>query len=166
MSTKNLYDKDAIFKIKELVDSIDFTMLATNLDTKPFNTVPMSTKKVDHEGNIWFLSGRDSTHNTDIHQDHNIQLIYSKPSTMQFLTIYGEAFIIKANSIIEELYDKSDDAWFEGIDDPNISAIMVKPLEAHYWDSKNNKLITLFKMGVSAVTGQKADLGKDGKLIF
>lgn len=166
MSTTNLYDTEAINKIKELADEIDFTLFATNLGNQPFNAVPMSTKKVDSEGNIWFLSGRDSLHNKDIHQDNKVQLMYSKPSSMQFLTVFGEAFVIRDSKVVEELYSKTDDAWFDGKEDPNISAIMIRPLEARYWDPKNNKLVTLFKMGVSAVTGIKTDIGKEGKLII
>lgn len=166
MSIKNLYDKEAKNKIKELAESIDVGMLATNLGQKPFNTVPMSTKKVDHEGNIWFLSRRDSSHNKDIHQENHVQLIYSKPHSMQFLTVYAEAFIIRDSTIVEQLYNKSDDVWFNGKDDPNISAIMVKPIEAHYWNPKSNKLATLFKIGVRTVTGIKTDIGKEGKLIL
>ncbi|WAC02410.1 pyridoxamine 5'-phosphate oxidase family protein [Lacinutrix neustonica] len=164
MSTNNLYHKEAKEKIKALAEAIDFTMMATNLGHKPFSAIPMSTKKVDQNGTIWFLSGKDSQHNKDILKDHNIQLMYSKPSTMSFMILYGEAKITKDHAILKELYGKSDDLWFEGIEDPNLTAIQFEPKEAHYWEPKHNKLVTLFKMGVGALTGKQAEIGEEGQL--
>jgi general stress protein 26 len=41
---------------------------------------------------------------------------------MEFISIYGEASVVTDRSILEELYDKKDDAWFTGVDDPNLTA--------------------------------------------
>ena len=164
MSTENLYNDEAKKKIKEMAEDIDFTMMATNLKKTPLHMVPMSTKKVDDHGNIWFLSNKNSTHNQNIMKDNTLHLIYADKSSMQFLNVYGMATITTDRMIIEELYGKGDDAWFDGKDDPNITAISVKPTEAFYWDPKDNKLITLVKIGVGAVTGNKPDTMDLGKL--
>lgn len=164
MSQKDLYNNDAKKKITEMAKDIDFAMMATNLKQIPLSVIPMSTKKVDGEGNIWFLSGKDSDHNKDIENDPNAQLIYSDPGSMQFLSVYGRATITTQKGILEELYGKADDNWFEGVDDPNLTAISFKPSEAYYWDTKSNTLVSLFKMGVGAVTGDTQDVGKSGKL--
>ncbi len=164
MENKNLYNKEAKEKIKELAEDIDFAMMATHLDSKPFHAIPMSTKKVDEDGNIWFLSGQDSEHNAFIKKDSNVVLLYSKPSDMSFLTVFGEAVIETNKHILENLYGKSDNMWFDGVDDPNLSAIKFKPKQAQYWEPKHNKLVTLFKFGVGAVTGEQQDLGNSGSL--
>jgi general stress protein 26 len=164
MTTKNLQSDKAASKIKELAEGIDFTMLCTDLDAKQFHAIPMSTKRVDEDGAIWFLSGRDSTHNENIQNDSKVQLLYSDPGSMRFLIVYGEATIHDERRILEELYGTSDNAWFKGIDDPNLSAIKVDPLDAHYWDTKNNRLITLAKIGIAAITGGQPDLAEHGDL--
>lgn len=164
MSKDNLYHDEAKKKIKEMAEDIDFTMMATNLKQTPLHMIPMSTKKVDEHGNIWFLSNKNSTHNQNILEDSNLHLIYSDKGDMQFLTVYGSATITTDRQMIDELYGKSDDAWFDGKDDPNITAISVKPTEAFYWDPKNNKLVTLVKMGVGAITGNQPDLMDQGKI--
>ena len=164
MTTKNLYSSEAASKIKEMAEAIDFTMLCTDLDSKPFHAIPMSTKRVDDEGAIWFLSGRDSTHNNNIHVDSKVELLYSDPGSMRFLIVYGEATIHEDRQILEELYGATDDAWFNGLDDPNLTAIKVVPLDAHYWDAKNNRLISMAKMGIAAITGKQPDLSEQGDL--
>ena len=164
MATKNLSNTDAISKLKGLATSIDFALMATQLDKLPLHAIPMSTKKVDSKGNIWFLSGKDSTHNKNINKNPQVQLFYSKAMAMEFLTVYGKAEIVIDQIIIDDLYQSSDDNWFNGKTDPNISAIKVVPEDAHYWDTKDNMFISLIKMGVGTVTGEKKDLSEQGNL--
>lgn len=164
MSVDNLKSGEALKKMTEMVEDIDFAMLLTDLKSQPIHAVPMSTKKVDDQGNIWFLSGLNSEHNTNIVKSPEVQLLYSDISDMEFISIYGRASIVADQAILKDLYGKSDDAWFNGVDDPNLTAIKIVPEEAYYWDNKHNKYISLFKMGVAAITGKKADVGEKGRL--
>ncbi|GGW44469.1 hypothetical protein GCM10007383_31150 [Arenibacter certesii] len=109
MSTDNLHNKEAAEKIKELAESIDFALMGTALDRLPIHAIPMSTKKVDSEGKIWFLSGKDSDHNRHIKENPIVQLFYSNKGDMEFMTVFGRAVITDENQILKELYGKSDD---------------------------------------------------------
>ncbi len=164
MSTKNLYSEEAKKKIKELAESIDVCMMATNLGEKPFHLVPMSTKKVDEAGNVWFLSNKNSTHNGNIEKDAKTHLIYSNKNSYEFLSVFGSARITTDRSLIKDLYGSGDDAWFDGVDDPNITAVEIRPEEVYYWDTKNGKILSLLKMAGGAITGNEPDLGEHGKL--
>lgn len=164
MSTKNLTNEQSWKKLKDLVDDIKVAMMLTGFNKKPINAIPMRSKRVDEDGNIWFLSLKTSEHNQDLASNKEIQLLYSKPSDMEFLSVYGTAEVTTDKKIIEDLYSKTTDNWFDGADDPKITAIKVTPREAYYWDSKDNKYITLLKLGVGAVTGNKQDIGEKGKM--
>lgn len=164
MSTKNLYSTEAKKKIKELAESIDYTMFITNLESQPFHAVPMSTKEVDEDGNIWFLSNRNSSHNKNMEREKRAHLIYSDKGSFEFLSIYGRVTISTDRAKIKDLYGSGDDAWFDGVDDPNITAVKIEPDDAHYWDTKNGKVISLLKMAKGAITGNEPDLGEEGKL--
>jgi len=164
MSTKNLHDDEAHKKLKGLVDDIKFCMMATGLTQKPLHVIPMSTKKVDSEGAIWFLSSKDSDHNANIRQDDDVQLVYADPGAMEFLNLYGKASIKTDRPLLESLYSQIDDTWFDGVDDPKLTAIQFKPQQAYYWDTKSNTYVSLFKMGYAAITGDQADVGEKGKL--
>lgn len=164
MSTENLYNEEAQKKLKELVEDIDFCMMATGLTQKPLHVIPMSTKKVDSEGAIWFLSSKESDHNANIRQDEDVQLIYANPGAMEFLNLYGKASIKTEQPLLESLYSQVDDTWFDGVNDPKLTAIQFKPQHAYYWDTKSNAFVTLFKMGYGAITGEKTDIGEEGEL--
>ncbi|WBL22982.1 pyridoxamine 5'-phosphate oxidase family protein [Zunongwangia sp. HRR-M8] len=164
MSTENLEYSEARKKMKSMVEDIKTAMMITNIGSKPVDAIPMTTKRVDTEGNIWFLSGMNSDHNGNIAKDSDVQLLYSDPKDYEFISIYGQASIVTEKDILEDLYSKVDDTWFKGEDDPNLSALKIDPKEAYFWDTKSNKYVSLFKMGVAAVTGDQKDIGEKGKL--
>ncbi len=164
MSTHNLTQAEARQKIKALAESIDFALLLTALNQQPIHTVPMSTKQVDEEGCIWFLSSKQSDHNRHLEQDERCELHYANPASMEFLVLAGTARIETDKARLKELYGATDDVWFGGCDDPNLTAIRFKPATGHYWDSKHGKLISLLKMGAAAVTGSEANIGRHGEL--
>ncbi len=164
MSRNDLKKDEAIAKLKELAEKIDFTMMATDLSRPPFHVIPMSTKKVDDEGSIWFLSDATSDHNKYIKQEERALLTYSNPGDFEFLSVYGQAIIHTNRSIIDELYGSSDDMWFEGKEDPNLTAIQIRPSEVRYWDSKDNKIVSAIKFGLGTITGKQPDLSESGEL--
>jgi|AntDeeMinimDraft_4_1070355.scaffolds.fasta_scaffold05796_2 general stress protein 26 len=164
MGTENKYNEKAIEKIKELAEDIKTAMMVTNISQKPLSAIPMTMKRVDVEGAMWFLSPSDSDHNRDINQDADVQLLFSKPADMEFLSVFGKAEIRLDRSIIHDLYSKVDDNWFDGKDDDSITAIKFSPKEAYFWDSKDNKYVSIVKQGVSAFTGKDTDSAKSGKL--
>ncbi|NJW53512.1 pyridoxamine 5'-phosphate oxidase family protein [Salinimicrobium oceani] len=164
MSTENLNKEKSWEKLRDLVDDIKVAMMVTGLEKKPINAIPMRTKKVDDKGNIWFISMGNSDHNNNLQLNKNVHLLYSDPDDNEFLTIYGEAEITKDRSVLKDLYNSTSDNWFDGVDDPNLTAIKVRPVEAYFWDSKVNKYVTLLKMGIGALTGERQDIGEKGKL--
>jgi general stress protein 26 len=164
-NVKNLYNEDAVKKIKDFVDDIKFCMFCTSVTDMPFRTRPMSTLEVDEEGNLWFFSAKSSDKNDEIKDNDTVQLIYSKNSDVHFLTITGKATIVQDQAKKDELWNPIVKAYFpQGKDDPNLSLVKIKPEAAHYLDTINGKMITLFKMAASAVTGNQADVGVEGKL--
>lgn len=163
--TKNLVAKEAIEKIKELVDDANTCHFVTNLSSTPLSSRPMATQQVDDAGCIWFMSDKDSDKNQDIQSDKRVQLFYSAHGSSEYLSIYGTAEIIFDKQKIHELWSDIVKAWFpEGEDDPAISLLKVTPEDGYYWDIKNNRLVSLFKIAKAAVTGDKADEGVQGSL--
>jgi general stress protein 26 len=140
-------------------------MFGTDLSSVPFHVVPMQAQEVDDEGCLWFFSGLDSAHAAHIREDGRAHLLFSNPSDYEFLTVYGEATILRDFDKIDELWKPTIKAWFpEGKDDPNLSVIRVEPSRAHYWDTKDGKLVVLAKILIGAVTGKVEDVGVQGDL--
>ncbi len=166
MSTpKNLSQQDAIQKIQELASSGSFVMLCTRLGHQPFNTCPMTVQQVADNGTFWFFSAKNSDHNQDIARDPRTQVLLSDPGSSDYLSLFGHAAIVNDRTKAEELWTATDKAWFEnGIDDENFSLVKFTPSEGQYWDTKSNKMVTMFKLAASVITGNKAEIGETGSL--
>jgi len=165
MKTENLTSKEAIEKMTKLVRDIKVAFLLTDLKNQPINAVPMISKKVDEHGNIWFLSRLDSEHNSNIAKDPQVQLLYSHPSNMEYLSVSGNASIVSDKKIIEHFHSAEDDTWFRDADESKYSAIKIVPKEAYFWDSSGNSLNKLFKRGLADAISENPDIiEKKGKL--
>ena len=164
-NVKNLYNEDAVKKIKDFVNDIKVCMFCTKVADVPFRTRPMATLEVDDEGNLWFFTGKSSDKNDEIKDNDTVQLIYSKNSDAHFLTITGKATMVQDQAKKDELWNPIVKAYFPGgKEDPDLALIKVKPEAAHYWDTVYGKMVTWLKMATSAVTGNRADVGVEGKL--
>ena len=136
--------KKAIDKMKAVVKHNSICLFTTSLEELPLHARPMSTSKVCDQGNFWFLSSRDSNENEEIALDPRVQLFFTNPSDLEYLTVYGKATISTDLSKIEELWTPQAKAWFaKGSTDPAITVIKVKPEEVFCWDNKNEKMVSL-----------------------
>ena len=163
--TDNLTDQDAIHKIRSLVNDASTCMFATQLGQVPFHVCPMQAQQTDRDGRIWFFSAADSAHNQHIVTDPRVNLIFSNPSAFEFLTLYGKATITRDPKKVDELWNQLVSNWFPGgKEDPNLSLICVEPENAHYWDTKHNKFLTMAKLIGAAVSGNEPTVGVEGDL--
>jgi general stress protein 26 len=160
---KNLSRQEANEKIKELAEKTDVCLFATNLTSLPLTTRPMSTRAVDEEGNIWFFSRAGSHKNMEIAADNRVQLFYANNTGSEYLTIFGTATILKDPAKAKELWSAIAKTWFErGYDDPELTLLKIVPEDGHYWDTKDGKIISLFKMVAGAIVGKELVEGVEG----
>jgi len=166
MSTENLQHRQAIEKLSELVDKIDIGMLCTFNGPNDYpHAIPMSRQEVDENGNIWFLFSSDSDTYRNLQHNKKLSLLYADVGNYNFLSIDGTGEISQDQVRIDKYWNKMVEAWFEqGQEDPRIRVLKVIPQDAHYWDTKSNKLVTFLKVAASAVSGTKMDIGREGRL--
>jgi general stress protein 26 len=125
----------------------------------------MATQKVDDDGCFWFFSSEESHKNFELEKDPRVQLFYSNPGKSEFMTVFGQATIVKERDKIEEFWTPFVKAWFKGgKDDPSLALIQVVPDEAYYWDTKNNKMVSLIKIVGSMFSGKVMDDGVEGAM--
>lgn len=129
--------------------------------------VPMSRQEVDEEGNIWYLFSAKSSTFEHLQQNNKVSVQFAHLGDFNFLSVNGQAEISADQARIDRYWNKMMDAWFEsGREDAAIRLLKVSPLEAKYWDNKTNKLVTVFKVALSAISGKDLDIGREGNLVF
>lgn len=158
MSKENLFNAEAIEKLKELSEKARICMFITNLNDKsPLNSRPMGLQECDQEGNLWFISSKESGKNIQIEHDNEVQLYFMNNSNHEYLSIKGDAYIYDDKATIEDKWSVVANAWFDGKDDPDVSIIRVTPEEVYYWDTKFGKFVTMVHFVSAIIVGKKTD---------
>ncbi|WP_439594271.1 pyridoxamine 5'-phosphate oxidase family protein [Microbacterium sp.] len=149
---------DAIARVKELVEDIDFTMLTTQDAAGNLVSRPMSTRQMDEKGDIWFFTLEDSKKVEEAEADHDVNLSYLDAKGFRFVSVAGKARAVADRAKMEELYTASLDIWFdEGLDTPGITLLRVTPVECEFWEPRHGKLATAAGMLKALVTKDTPD---------
>ena len=161
---KNLSQKDALEKLKDLVDEIKVCMFITN-DHGSDHTRPMATIETEESGTLWFFTNVNSGKISEIQDDSQVHLVYAHPGKESYLDLWGTARIIKDKQQLKDKWTPIVKAWFpEGVDDPSLCLLKVTPQDAYYWDSETGKMLSFLKIAASAITGSGNDGGAEGRL--
>jgi general stress protein 26 len=148
---EDLRGREAVEKIRELVGKAENCFFCTSAPTgETGGARPMNVRKVDDEGNLWFLGASDSLQGSP-HSD--------------VLHLTGRATVSTDRAKIEELWEPILKTWFTGgVDDPRITVIKVAPAHGHYWDTKHGNTVAYAKMLIGAAVGTTLDDSIEGTL--
>jgi general stress protein 26 len=163
---EDLQGPEAVKKIKEMVEQSENCFFCSAVVTGESNgDRPMNVRKVDDEGNLWFLSAKDSRKNQELSIDPSVRLYFQGSKHADFMQLNGVASISTDREKIRDLWTPIAKTWFtEGVDDPNITVIKVTPSQGYYWDTKHGLAVAGIKMLVGAVLKKTMDDGIQGKL--
>ncbi len=158
---------DAVKKIRSIVNVAQSCFFCTKVPTSHTNGArPMSVRKIDDEGNLWFLSASDSHLNKELSFDPEVKLYFQGSAHSDFLELNGTATISVEQAMIDELWEPTIKNWFtEGKEDPRITVIKVVPSSGYYWDTKHGNLVAGIKIMIGAVVGKTFDDSIEGRVI-
>jgi general stress protein 26 len=148
-------------RIWELARQIDVCMFTT-WDGEYTRARPLSARVRRDEHSIYFLVNEDGAKNDQVERYPKVTLAWSDNSNYKYVTISGPAVVSNDRKKIKELWEKTDEAWWNDSNDPEIRLITVTPDDGELWDSPG-KIVATAKMILSAVTGTKPDIGDNAK---
>ncbi|MCA1622935.1 MAG: pyridoxamine 5'-phosphate oxidase family protein [Acidobacteria bacterium] len=156
---------EAIGKLNDLINDIDFAMLTTVDTDGVLRSRPMQTQKAEFDGELWFFTS-DKTHKVEeIERDNRVNASYAKPEDNVYVSVSGAASISKDRAKMEEFWNPILKAWFpKGLDDPNICLLKVDVEQAEYWDSPSSTLVQIVGFVKAIITGKRADGGENEKI--
>jgi len=158
-------DTTQLQKVKEIVDEVKVAMLVTENEEGQLRSRPMYTSDYDESGNIWFFTNEYSGKVEELQNDRSINLSYAHPGKADYLSISGRAYVMEEEDKMKELWSPMLKAWFpDGLESERLALLKVVPQQAEYWESSDNKLMRLFKVGTAALTDGKSSVGKHEKI--
>jgi len=159
---------NSINNLRSKIKSIRFAMLTTVNDDQSLSSRPMTQQQLDDNGVLWFFISDESQLARDISSHPKISVTFAEPADSIYVSISGDAQVLKYREKAEELWSPAIAAWFpNGIDDPHLSLIKFTVHSAEYWDSHSNKMLQLFAIAKAAISGHPpTDIGDHEKLNF
>ncbi len=141
--------------LSDLVDGIRVAMLTTADTTGALRSRPLTVQKVDDDGTVWFLVDASAGWVAD--RIPSVNVAFTDDGT--WVSVTGSADLVTDRAVLDELGDPVSDAWFGEGTTP--AALRVTVGEADYWDAPG-KVVQLFELGRSALTGSRPDMGERG----
>lgn len=152
-------------KVFGMIKDIKFAMMVTQDEEGHLFARPMVAQERDENDQLWFFTGADSQKVREIQVNSKVLLSYATSGGGDFVSVSGEASIVKDTAKIDELWDESLKAWFpKGKTDPNICLIEVNPLSAEYWDQPSSKVVQAFGYLKARVTGKPEQMGENATI--
>ncbi len=158
----DLTPAEAADRIWELAEEIDICMFMT-WDGEYQRARPLSARVHRDEDAIYFLVNDDGAKNDQLKKFPRVTMAWSDSSRYKYVTVSGQAVLSNDRDKIEQLWEKTDEAWWDDSNDPDIRLITVTPDEGELWDSPG-RIVATAKMLVAAVTGAKPEMGDNAKV--
>lgn len=127
--------------------------------------VPMSPYPDREAGLIWFITAEG----TDIVDAAaagaaEASLIVTGNGSFH-ARIDGRASLSEDRTKLEELWNPIADAWFDGIDDPDVRLLRLAPATAEFWTT-SGAVGFMFQIAKANLTGGEPDIGDHFRLTF
>ncbi|MBR8838371.1 MAG: pyridoxamine 5'-phosphate oxidase family protein [Stigonema ocellatum SAG 48.90 = DSM 106950] len=131
---------EKIKKLRELIQDIDIGMLTTIDQDGSLHSRPMSTNsEVELDGDLWFFTDASSHKVTEIEQHQRVNVSFSDPHKQRYVSISGQAQLVRDRNKIKDLWKPELKAWFpKGLDEPDIALLKVNVEKAEYWDGSSS----------------------------
>ena len=132
-------------KIAEVMKDIDICMMTTTGEDGILQSRPMSNnREVEWDGDNWFFCKENSSAVADVQRDPHTNLAFSENKKIVFLSLAGQAEVVRDTAKKEELWQKELEMWFpEGPADESLVLIKVKANEAHLWSKEGEGKLAL-----------------------
>lgn len=157
---------NAVGRLNELVQDIQFAMLTTVRSDGTLHSCPMMTSAIDAEEILWFLSDAHTEKVEALRTERRVNVSYADPASERYVSITGVCQLVRDHEQMKRLWTPTYKSWFpNGMDDPDLILLKVHVLEAEYWDAAESRMvgITGFRnsAAVSTETHEAVTLQQD-----
>ncbi len=149
---------ESLTLLSELIEPLRVAMLTISNAEADLISKPMAPLEMDEDGAIWFF--------TDLHSDkvrhlNVVNLSFSDADNGTYVSISGRGETHSDRNKIQELWTAAAKPWFpNGVDSANLALLKIIPSSVEYWDAPNSKMMRMFAMAASVVSGKPVGLGK------
>ncbi|HEX7688520.1 MAG TPA: pyridoxamine 5'-phosphate oxidase family protein [Burkholderiaceae bacterium] len=163
------HDKDAAdrqARLFALIKDVKFAMFTTHTASGHLHSRPMTTlnTRIDEDDALWFFMSRAGAPVAEMGNDTQVNVSYANPSDDAYVSVTGVARVVEDLARKQALWTPAAQAWFSGVDDPDLALVEVHIEHADYWNVRDNKLVQLYKRAEAALSGKQPNLAEHGRV--
>ena len=156
---------DSIKKIGEMIKDIKFAMFTTVDETGSLRSRPMATQNTEFDGELWFFTKTTAPKVDEVEKQHHVNVAYSHPEDQTYVSLSGQATLVRDEAKNKELWTMAMKAWFpKGPEDPELGLLKVSVDKAEYWDTPGSTVVHLVGFVKATVTGRPYHPGENEKV--
>ena len=142
---------------KRLADERVAMLTTQDADGLPLGR-PVMPVKVEPQGRVWLFTAADGGIARDLRRDARVHVVFVNPGDELFVSLNGEAQVLRDPAKAHELWSPVAGAWYPGgPGDPNLALVRIDVHRGDYWDMKDRDLVRFFKLAAAAAAGVRAD---------
>jgi len=166
--TETRTDQAARDKVWEMIRDIEVAVMVTVDGQGRLRGRPMRAVKVkEFTGTLWFFTAQASPKAEEIGHDGRVLLAYSDPSGQDYVSVAGQAEVLRDPARQKELWSEPLRVWFPGgPEDPRAALLKVEVEGAEYWDAPSSTLVHAYGYVKARVTGEPPHPGANDKVDF
>ncbi len=160
-------DRGGVDKLWSLIKDIQVAMMTTIDDDGTLRSRPMWIQQKEFDGDLWFFTKASSAKVFEVNQYRQVGLSFAEPKDQDYVSVSGEAQLVRDLEQARELWSESLKTWFpNGLDDPDLALLRVRVEKAEYWDAPSSAMVHLFGYVKSQITGEPPHPGDQRKVGF
>ena len=153
-------------RVWDIIAKTHICMLVTNsLDA--LRARPLDARPDREEGVIYFLTDIRGSKDDEIEEDSRVCLIFIDATAKAYLSITGDAAVVKRAALAKKFWKKTDEVWWpEREADPNLRVLRVTPEYAELWDGPADPKTASREFAIARAAGTKPNLGEKIKVVI
>jgi general stress protein 26 len=154
---------DKYDRVWDIVETVGVCMLTTQ-SAGGLRARPVEARPDRATGLLFFVTDRRSGKEHEIEAAHDVGLVFIDPKDKAYLSITARAEVLDDHAKAAEIWKSTDNAWWDGPDDPDVCVLRVTPSTAELWDGPASKAVAIYEFARARFTGEKPNLGENRKV--
>jgi general stress protein 26 len=150
-------------RVWDIIEKVGVCMLTTRFEGG-LRARPLEARPEREAGLIWFVTDLRSGKEHEIEAEHDIGLVFIDPKDKAYLSLTARAQVLRDHAKAAQIWKSTDNAWWNGPNDPNVCVLRVRPVTAELWDGPASKMVAAFEFAKARLTGDKPNLGENRKV--
>ncbi|MDQ2679052.1 MAG: pyridoxamine 5'-phosphate oxidase family protein [Actinomycetota bacterium] len=155
---------DDVVELAERLEGIRFAMVTLPDAVGDLHGRPLTVQDTDFDGTLWFLVSKSADWTSAATGGVAANAAFNDEKDGRWVSVSGSARLVEDRERIRDMWSPLYEAWFDGVDDPDLVLLRLDAHSADYWDADANKIVRLARLVKSAVTGGDDDTGERGTL--